>query len=409
MPSSCAAPAASATRVGREPDVVHPAGRRVVVLDRAAGRARLAEQAHGLGDAARVVGVEPLAVDVQRHGGHGRERRHVRDELVARDRLVHLPERPGEPGARRRERLEAERLEQPRRARIPRIRHQEEPVLRVELSEAGAAVCDGHVAILNERGPGTHSRPSFARRSSRESGSRRRPRRSPRSTSSAAPRTGAPPSLAFFSFVHAHLSEFSEVCASFQPSWTAKKLSGSVTASSYSWPTTMLHESKIPLPKLFDLALTAWRPQPWPRPGQSVFCHGMNAYWIRDGLPMPVDRGRLRVVPAVRRLPGGDRARRRHDDEDGVRVVVAEVGRCPDRRGGDRVVDQVLGQPVADDRVGDGLRIRPGPLYWVFGFVMYSAAGSPAQLVEPARMPRQYCVWTAWNELPPTPFMKEFR
>ena len=49
------------------------------------------------------------------------------------------------------------------------------------------------------------------------------------------------------------------------------------------------------------------------------------------------------------------------------------------------------------------------PLYWVFGFVMYSAAGSPAQVVEPARMPRQYCVWTAWNELPPTPCMKELR
>ncbi len=23
-------------------------------------------------------------------------------------------------------------------------------------------------------------------------------------------------------------------------------------------------------------------------PGQSVFCHGMNAYWIRAGLPSPL-------------------------------------------------------------------------------------------------------------------------
>ena len=35
------------------------------------------------------------------------------------------------------------------------------------------------------------------------------------------------------------LSAFSLVWSSFQPSWTAKKLSGSVTASEYSWPVTI--------------------------------------------------------------------------------------------------------------------------------------------------------------------------
>src|SRR4029077_5907514 len=40
--------------------------------------------------------------------------------------------------------------------------------------------------------------------------------------------------------VQAHLSPFSLPCASFQPSWSEAKLSGSVIASAYSCPTTML-------------------------------------------------------------------------------------------------------------------------------------------------------------------------
>src|SRR6266850_5033019 len=42
------------------------------------------------------------------------------------------------------------------------------------------------------------------------------------------------------SLIHAHLSPFSLPCRSFHPSCTLAKLSGSVTASAYSWPTTML-------------------------------------------------------------------------------------------------------------------------------------------------------------------------
>src|SRR5882757_1675441 len=50
------------------------------------------------------------------------------------------------------------------------------------------------------------------------------------------------PASAMFwvSGAQAHLSAFSEPCASFQPSCTDAKLSGSVTASEYSCPTTML-------------------------------------------------------------------------------------------------------------------------------------------------------------------------
>src|SRR5262249_4409386 len=51
------------------------------------------------------------------------------------------------------------------------------------------------------------------------------------------------PSVMFCVFIHAHLSAFSLPDASFQPSWTVAKLSGSVTASEYSWPVTMLQPS----------------------------------------------------------------------------------------------------------------------------------------------------------------------
>src|SRR5690348_5829825 len=85
----------------------------------------------------------------------------------------------------------------------------------------------------------------------------------------------------------AHLSPSSDVVASFQPSWTEKKLSGSVIASEYSWPMTMLQLSKTPLPKLLLLELTACSPHTSPSTGQFVFCQGMNAYWTRAWLPRP--------------------------------------------------------------------------------------------------------------------------
>src|SRR5438477_153852 len=97
-----------------------------------------------------------------------------------------------------------------------------------------------------------------------------------------------PPSEMFCVSFHAHLSPFSLVCASFQPSCTDAKLSGSVTASAYSWPVTIDHPSNTPLPNASLVAFTLCMPHPLvPSPGQFVFSHGMNAYWRRYGLPRP--------------------------------------------------------------------------------------------------------------------------
>jgi hypothetical protein len=125
---------------GGDLDVVDPVACRVVVLDREARRSRLCEQRHSLGHAAWVFRIAALAVDVQRQRDRGGERRNVRDELVSRDRLVDLADRPGEAGARRCERLEAEGGEQARRADVPRVRHDEELLALVELPK-------GHYAL----------------------------------------------------------------------------------------------------------------------------------------------------------------------------------------------------------------------------------------------------------------------
>ena len=75
---------------------------------------------------------------------------------------------------------------------------------------------------------------------------------------------------------------------SFQPSCTDDALSGSVTASAYSCPVTIVQPSKMPLPNASLVALTLCMPHPpVPSPGQFVFSHGMNAYCNRYGLPSP--------------------------------------------------------------------------------------------------------------------------
>jgi hypothetical protein len=63
----------------------------------------------------------------------------VVDELVTRDLGVEFAERPGEPGARRRERLEAEGGEHTCRADVPRVGHQEELLSGMQLRKATAA------------------------------------------------------------------------------------------------------------------------------------------------------------------------------------------------------------------------------------------------------------------------------
>ncbi len=100
--------------LGGDADLVDPAGRGVVVLDRAAGRAGVGEKADRLRDTARFIRVQPLAVHVERQCSRGSEPTDVLDELVARHRLVALANREREAGARRRERLEAERLQEHR-------------------------------------------------------------------------------------------------------------------------------------------------------------------------------------------------------------------------------------------------------------------------------------------------------
>src|SRR4051812_5164236 len=98
-----------------------------------------------------------------------------------------------------------------------------------------------------------------------------------------------PPRGMFWVFgAHAHLSPFSLPCASSQPSCHDAMLSGSVTASAYSWPVTIDQPSKIPFPNELEVGLTKCIPQPpVPTPGQLVFCQGMKAYWSRYGLPSP--------------------------------------------------------------------------------------------------------------------------
>ena len=66
------------------------------------------------------------------------------DQLVAGDALIVLADRPGEPRARGRERLESERREEPGGADVPGVGHHEQPILGVERPEAFAATGDGH-------------------------------------------------------------------------------------------------------------------------------------------------------------------------------------------------------------------------------------------------------------------------
>ena len=161
--------------LGGEPDVVDPIRLRVVVLDREAGGACVCEHRHGLRDPARVVRIAALAVDVQRQRSCCRDGCDVCGELVARNGLVRLAERPGETRARRRECLEADGGEQPRRPGVPRIRHQEQLLARVELTEPGTARRNGHGRSPTRRAARaacSGTRPSAGRRAS----SRARPR-----------------------------------------------------------------------------------------------------------------------------------------------------------------------------------------------------------------------------------------
>ena len=89
-----------------------------------------------MGHVRGVVGERVLEVGGHRYVGGIDERRRVRQHLVQSHRTVEAAERRREPAAGRRQRLEAQGREQFRRARVPRIRHEERLAWAMELQEA---------------------------------------------------------------------------------------------------------------------------------------------------------------------------------------------------------------------------------------------------------------------------------
>ena len=81
----------------------------------------------------------------------------VLDHLVERDAAVRAPEREGEAGARGRERLEAERRQYPRRARVPGVGDHERLAL-VQRAKVRGPYCScqllhGHLGFLQYVSP----------------------------------------------------------------------------------------------------------------------------------------------------------------------------------------------------------------------------------------------------------------
>ena len=113
--------------------LVEVAGR-VPVLDRAADRPDLRDARDRTCCVLGRGAVAVLEVDGDGKPGRGVEGSGVRDDLVQGDAPVETAEREGEPGARRRERLEAEGLEHPGGPGIPRVRD-DERLARVERAE----------------------------------------------------------------------------------------------------------------------------------------------------------------------------------------------------------------------------------------------------------------------------------
>ena len=84
------------------------------------------EQLHGLGHAGRVVGKASLGVDVERHLDRRGKGPHVSQQLIAGHVLVGAPERRGVARAGRGQGEETHRLEDPRRADVPWVGHDEQ-------------------------------------------------------------------------------------------------------------------------------------------------------------------------------------------------------------------------------------------------------------------------------------------
>ena len=95
------------------------------VLDREPGDPGGRGQLHVLGDALRLDRETALEIGVDRHRDRRRDRPEMGERLVERDPVVAPAQGPGEAGAGRRQRREAELLERARTPCIPRIGHDE--------------------------------------------------------------------------------------------------------------------------------------------------------------------------------------------------------------------------------------------------------------------------------------------
>ena len=113
--------------------IVGPAGE---VLDREPGEPGTDGECGRLRDARGVVGEAVLEIGRHREVGGRHDGGGVRDRLVAGHGAVEATERAGEATARRGQRLEAERRQELRRARIPGVRQQERVRPLVQGTEA---------------------------------------------------------------------------------------------------------------------------------------------------------------------------------------------------------------------------------------------------------------------------------
>ena len=125
--------AALIDRTPRRPNSLHGQVERVErlvgaarrVLDREAGDPGRRGERDALGDSVRIVGVAALEVRAHRDLERTRDLGEVLQHLGTLDSLVGPRNRPGEAGARRRQRLEPELLEDHRATHVPGIRHHE--------------------------------------------------------------------------------------------------------------------------------------------------------------------------------------------------------------------------------------------------------------------------------------------
>ena len=122
----------------RRGDFVHSPRLGVEVLDRETGGSGVRQQLDRAGHASGITRVAALAVDVQREFGRGSDRGDMSNELVTRHSLIEPAQRPGKASAGRRQGLESRGREEPCRACIPGIRHDEELLALVKRPEGGA-------------------------------------------------------------------------------------------------------------------------------------------------------------------------------------------------------------------------------------------------------------------------------